>query len=246
MESRVFANVTLGEGCVVHPPSILGMPPRGAAEGERALVIGPGGVIRPFTTLYAGSVIGARFQTGQGASVREDNVIGDDCSVGTNAVLEYGNRLGNGARVHSGCFLEQVTLGEHVFVAPNVVFTDDPHPPCPRYQDCKGGATVEAYAKIGANVTVLPGVTIGRGSLVGAGSVVTEDVPPGVVVAGSPARVVKRVDELTCWPGFYERPFAWEEPGSGPESGPETGPESEPESEPETEPESGPETGNRD
>ena len=215
MESRVFDNVRLGEGSVVHPPAILGFPPRGAAPGERALVVGEGAVIRPFTTLYAGSVIGARFQTGHGATVREDNRIGDDCSVGTNAVLEYGNRLGQHVRVHSGCFLEQVTLGDHVFLGPHVVFTDDPHPPCPSYRECRGGAVLEDRVKIGANATILPGVRIGRGSLVGAGSVVTADVPPGVVVAGSPARVVKRVEELECWPGIYERPFIWENEGSG-------------------------------
>jgi acetyltransferase-like isoleucine patch superfamily enzyme len=187
------------------------MPPRGRQPGDLELVIGAGAVLRPFTTLYAGSVIGVRFQTGQGASIREDNQIGDDCSVGTHAVLEYGNRLGNGVRVHSGCFLEQVTLGDGVFLGPHVVFTDDPHPPCPSYRDCKGGAIVEARVKIGANATILPGVRLGEGSLVGAGSVVAADVPPGVVVAGSPARVVKRVSELTCWPGHHDHPYAWED-----------------------------------
>ena len=215
MESRIYENVRLGEGAIVHPPVILGFPPRGREEGELPLIIGPGAVIRPFTTIYAGSTFGARLNTGQGASIREENVLGDDCSVGTHAVLEYGNRVGNGSRIHSGCFLEQVTLGEHVFLGPNVVFTDDPHPPCPRYKECKGGAIVEDLVKIGANATILPGVRIGRNSLVGAGSVVTADVPPGVVVAGSPARIVKRIDELTCYPGLFEHPYEWEPYGSG-------------------------------
>jgi acetyltransferase-like isoleucine patch superfamily enzyme len=210
MESRIYPNVSLGEGTIVHPFAILGFPPRGRTEGELPLVIGPGEVIRPFTTIYAGTVIGAKFNSGQGASIREDNVIGDGCSVGTNAVLEYGNRIGNGTRVHSGCFLERTILGENVFVAPNVVFTDDPHPPCPRYGECKGGVVVGDYTAIGGNVTVLPGVKIGSHCLIGGGSVVTADVPDGMVVAGSPARVIKRVDELKCWPGFYPHPYAWE------------------------------------
>lgn len=210
MDARIYPNVTLGEGTIVHPFAILGFPPRGRTEGELPLVIGPGGVIRPFTTIYAGTVIGAKFNSGQGASIREDNVIGDGCSVGTNAVLEYGNRIGNGTRIHSGCFLEKTTLGENVFIAPNVVFTDDPHPPCPRYQECKGGVVVGDFTAIGGNVTILPGVRIGSHCLIGGGSVVTADVPDGMVVAGSPARVIKRVDELVCWPGFYPHPYAWE------------------------------------
>jgi acetyltransferase-like isoleucine patch superfamily enzyme len=160
--------------------------------------------------LYAGSRIGERFQTGQGASIREDNVLGDDVSIGTNAVLEFGNRIGNRVRIHSGCFLELVTIEDDVFIGPNVVFTDDPHPMgCAHYTECRGGATVRRLARIGANSTILPGVEIGENSLVGAGSVVVHDVPPGAVVVGNPARVVRRVEELVCEPGFYERPYVW-------------------------------------
>ena len=118
-------------------------------------------------------------------------------------MLEFGNRIGDRVRIHSGCFLELVTIEDDVFVGPNVVFTDDPHPMgCPRYQECKGGAVVRRLARIGANSTILPGVEIGEGALVGAGSVVVHDVPAGAVVAGSPARVIKQVAELTCPPGL--------------------------------------------
>ena len=203
-------NVTLGEGCDLQPPCVVGKPPRGAGEGELLLAIGAGAVIRPFTTIYAGSVIGARLQTGQGASIREQNALGDDVSVGTNAVLEFGNHIGHGVRIHSGCFLELVTIEDDVFVGPNVVFTDDPHPMnCPRYKECKGGVVVRHLARIGANATILPGVEIGEGALVGAGSVVVDDVPPGMVVVGNPARVVKAVNDLECPPGFFERPYTW-------------------------------------
>ena len=207
---RIAPNVTLGAACDLQRPCILGKAPRGAGEGERPLTIGAGAVIRPFTTIYAGSTFGARLQTGQGASIREDNVVGDDVNIGTNAVLEFGNRLGSRVRIHSGCFLELVTIEDDVFVGPNVVFTDDPHPMgCPRYQECKGGAVVRRLSRIGANSTILPGVEIGEGSLVGAGSVVVHDVPAGAVVAGNPARVIKQVSELTCSPGWFERPYVW-------------------------------------
>ena len=99
-----------------------------------------------------------------------------------------------------------------------VTYASDPHPMgCPRYQDCKGGAVVRRLARIGANSTILPGVIIGEGALVGAGSVVVHDVPAGAVVAGNPARVMHS-DKLTCPPGFFERPYTWP-PFRGPAAG---------------------------
>jgi len=208
---QIYPNVEIGPGAILEPPLVLGKPPRGKEAGELRLLIGRGAVIRPFTTIYAGTTIGSRFQCGQGASIREDNEIGDDVSVGTNAVLEFGNRIGSGVRIHSGCFLEMATVEDHVFLGPHVVFTDDPHPMgCPRYKECLGGVTVRTMAKIGANTTLLPGVVIGRNSLIGAGSVVVKNIPDDVVAAGNPAQVIKRIDELKCHPGFYERPYVWE------------------------------------
>ena len=206
----IAPGVTIGPGAHMEPPAIIGQPPRGAKKGELPLVIGADATIRPFTTIYAGSVFGDRLQTGQGASIREDNIVGDDVSIGTNAVLEFGNRIGNRVRIHSGCFLELVTIEDDVFVGPNVVFTDDPHPMnCPNYKNCRGGALVRRLARLGANATILPGVEIGENSLVGAGAVVVEDVPAGMVVAGNPARVIKAVDDLVCTAGHHERPFTW-------------------------------------
>jgi len=207
----IAPNVEIGPGAKLQAPSIIGEPPRGRAKGELPLKIGAFAVIRPFTTIYAGSFFGDRLQTGQGASIREDNIVGDDVSIGTNAVLEFGNRIGNRVRIHTGCFLEMVTIEDDVFVGPNVVFTDDPHPMhCPAYQRCLGGATVRRLARIGANSTILPGVTIGENSMVGAGSVVVDDVPAGAVVVGNPARVIKTVAELVCKTGLVPRPYAWE------------------------------------
>jgi len=206
----VHENVILGEGVVVEPFVVLGKPPRGRALGELPTVIGPGCVIRSFTTIYAGTTLGARCQTGQGVSIREDNVIGDDTTIGTNSVLEFGNRVGSRVHLHSRCFLERTVIEDDVFIGPGVVFTDDPHPMlCPRFLDCVGGAKVRRLARIGAGVTVLPGLEIGCDSLVGAGSVVVRDVPAGTVVVGNPARALKRVAELTCPLGFFARPYLW-------------------------------------
>ena len=170
--ARIFENVELGDGAVVDETATIGLPPLGADDGELRTVIGAGAVIRSHTVVYAGTTIGARFNTGHGALVREGNVLGDDVSVGTNAALEYGNQVGSRVRIHTGCFLENCVIEDDVFLGPHVVFTDDPHPACPRYRDCVGGGTVRRHASIGANATILPGVEIGEGSLIGAGSVV--------------------------------------------------------------------------
>lgn len=206
-EKSSSPGVSLGKGADVDPSCVLGRRPNGAKAAEGVLSVGSDCVIRPFTTLYTGTTIGDRFQTGQGVSIREGNVIGDDVSIGTNSVLEHGNRIGNRVRVHTGCFLELVTIEDDVFVAPNVVFADDPHPPCPRYAECAGGAVVQQGARIGSNSTILPGVTIGRGALVGAGSVVTRDVAAETVVVGNPARAVKMVADLACAPGLMDHPY---------------------------------------
>jgi len=190
----IHPNVELGEGTVVQDGAVVGEPPRGKQPGEVKTTIGAGGTIRSGTVIYAGAVIGDRFSSGHGAMIREDNVIGHDCSVGTNAVLEPGNRVGDGTRIHSGCFLEHTTLGARVFLGPHVVFTDDPHPMCPRYLDCVLGATVEDDVSIGANATILPGLKIGAGSLIGAGSVVTKNVPDNTIVAGNPAKVLRAIE----------------------------------------------------
>jgi UDP-2-acetamido-3-amino-2,3-dideoxy-glucuronate N-acetyltransferase len=68
---------------------------------------------------------------------------------------------------------------------------------------------VRARARIGANATILPGVVVGCDAIIGAGAVVSRDVPDAVVAAGVPARVLKAVSELECFKGFFERPYLW-------------------------------------
>ena len=207
---HIAPNVRLGADVDLQAPCILGKAPRGREEGELELVIGDGSIIRPFTTIYAGSTFGARLQTGQCVSIREDNVYGEDVSIGTVVRMECGNRIGNRVRIHSGATMEYVTIEDDVFIGPNTIFAGDPHPMnCPRYKECRGGAVVRRLARIGAMCMIMPGVEIGEDSIVGAASLVVKDVPPGMVVAGHPARVIKPVSELTCPPGWFERPYVW-------------------------------------
>ena len=188
-------------------PCVLGHP---AGDVETPLVLGAGVVIRAYAVLYQGTTIGARSHIGHGALVRERNDIGEDCSIGSGAQLEPGNTVGDRSRIHSGCFLSSATVGRDVFCGPSVTFTDDPHPPCPRYLDCVRGAVVHDGATIGGGVTLLPVVVVGAKSRVGAGSVVTRSVDAGSVVAGNPARFLVLRDNIDCFAGHFPRAYAWE------------------------------------
>jgi acetyltransferase-like isoleucine patch superfamily enzyme len=206
-----YPNVTIGRNAVIQPYVVLGAPPRGRRPGELPLVIGDDAVIRSHTVIYSGTTIGDGFSTGHGAKVREGNVIGDRVSVGTLAALEDGHRIGSDVRIHTAAILgESSVIEDHAFIGPRALFLNDPHPPCPRYRECVGAPIVRRWAKVGAQATLFPGVTVGEGAIVGACAVVTKDVPPGAVVIGNPARVVKMVAELKCSKGFFPMPYSWE------------------------------------
>lgn len=210
--ARIHPNVQLGEGCDIGDFVIIGVTPRGAAPGDLPTVIGAGAVIRSHSVIYAGNVIGDAFQCGHGALLRESNAIGNRVSIGSHTVIEHHVDIEDGARVHSQAFIPEFSrLGRGSWVGPRAVFTNAPHPQCPAVHQCLKGPTLEPGAKVGANATLLPGVTIGAFALVGAGSVVTRDVAPGVVVAGNPARVVKRIQDLGCPFDLIDTPYrdAW-------------------------------------
>ncbi|MEK6921264.1 MAG: acyltransferase [Nanoarchaeota archaeon] len=204
-------NTIYDETIILQKDVHLGIAPRDEKLQNISLKIGKHALLRTGTIIYRATTIGDYFQTGHHALIREQNTIGDHVSVGTNAVLESGNKIGNNVRIHSLCFLENTTIGNNVFIGPHVVFTDDPHPACPRYKECVLGAIVEDHVSIGANSTILPGIRIGKNSLIGAGSVVTKDVAPNSVVAGVPARKIKEINELECFKGFYKKPYEWRE-----------------------------------
>lgn len=120
--------------------------------------------------------------------------IGDDCMVGSLVEIQEDVQIGDGCRIQSHAFIcSLVTLEEGVFVSHGAKFVNDLHPPSGHISEWEE-TTVREGASIGTNATVLP-VEIGRNSLVGAGAVVTEDVPEDAIVAGNPAEIVGYVDE---------------------------------------------------
>jgi acetyltransferase-like isoleucine patch superfamily enzyme len=162
--------------------------------------LGPGALLRSHTVIYAGNVIGARFQTGHGVLVRERNSIGDDVSIGSHSVVEHHVTLADRVRIHSAAFIpEHSVLEEGVWIGPNVVFTNARYPNSPSAKSELRGPHLFAHAKVGAGAVLLPGVTIGAGALVGAGAVVVKDVPAHAVVLGNPARVVGDVRDRPAY-----------------------------------------------
>lgn len=127
--------------------------------------------------------------------------IGDESRVGTFVEIQKGARIGRRCKISSHTFIcEGVTIEDNVFIGHNVTFINDQFP---RATNPDGSAQTERDwhcqktvvrrgASIGSGVTLLGGVTIGEAAMVGAGSVVTKDVPPGAVVAGNPARILRR------------------------------------------------------
>ena len=206
--SRVFANVDLGDGLQLGDFCVIGQPPRGKRGGELPTTIGSRSVLRSHTVIYAGSIIGDQFATGHGVMIREENRIGDDVSIGSHSIVEHHVSIGNGVRIHSQAFIpEYSVLEDGCWIGPNVVLTNAHHPLCPKAKECLKGPTIKLGAKIGANATLLPDITIGENALVGAGSVVVGDVADGEVVAGNPARVIKQVSELECPYDLIDRPY---------------------------------------
>ena len=128
--------------------------------------------------------------------------IGDDSKVGTFVEIQKNASIGKDCKISSHTFIcEGVHIGDGVFIGHNVTFINDKHPrsvnPDGSMQTEEDWKVVETFvgdgASVGSSATILCGVTIGEGAIVGAGAVVTKDVPPNSVVAGVPAKVIKKI-----------------------------------------------------
>jgi len=204
--AQIMANVSLGPGSIVEAFAIIGIP--SAAANDAPTVIGPKCRFRSHTIVYAGNRIGANLATGHFAMLRELNEIGNDVSIGTRSTIEHHVVLRDRVRIHSHAFIPEFSiLEEGAWIGPGVCITNAKLPSSPRAKDFLQGVHIEPFARIGANSTLLPGVRIGRGAIVGAGSVVTSDVPAGLVFVGNPARPLKAVADLRYPGGGDELPY---------------------------------------
>jgi acetyltransferase-like isoleucine patch superfamily enzyme len=196
----IYPGVVWGGTYTLGPFVIVGQAPRGHQPGDLATRIGAGAYINSHTVIYAGNIIGTNLRVGHGVLIREQNEIGDDVSIGSGSNVEHHVRIGNRVRLHSNVFVPELSvLEDDCWLGPNVVVTNARYPATPTTKEELVGAYIEKRAKIGANTTILPGVRIGTDALVGAGAVVTVDVPPGAVVAGNPARIIKYISQIPAY-----------------------------------------------
>jgi acetyltransferase-like isoleucine patch superfamily enzyme len=179
----------IGEGAQIFEPVIIGFPSREylGKTDYTGTVIGENAILRPGTVIYCAVTIGDNFSTGHNVIIREKTTIGNNTAIGTASIIEGTCSIGDNGRIQSMVFIPTNTeIGDNVFIGPNSVLTNDRYPPFGKPSLI--GPVLEDNTTIGANVTILPGVRIHEGAAVAAGSVVTKDVPPGVLAIGAPAR----------------------------------------------------------
>jgi acetyltransferase-like isoleucine patch superfamily enzyme len=220
--AEVLSGSVIGDNCVIGSCCIIGHPSK--LELQRAdfsatspkvsdlivkepiTKIGEGSIVRSGSVIYRHVVIGEKLRTGHHTLVREHVTIGDNCVVGTNAVLDGYIRLGSNSMIQSSCYITQsTTIGKGVFISPGCAFFDNKKIILGQGLE---RTTISDYVRIGGGTKILPGITIGKYALVGAGSVVTKDVPPKAIAYGVPAKVKsfqndedlqKYVDSIANW-----------------------------------------------
>lgn len=147
------------------------------------------------TALVQTSKIGKGTRIWAFVNILPGAVLGDDCNICDHVFIENDVFVGNRVTIKCGVQLwDGVTLEDDVFIGPNATFTNDKFPRSRHYPESFVKTIVKKGASIGANATILPGVTVGSQSMVGAGAVVTNSVPPNAIVVGNPARIVGYVD----------------------------------------------------
>jgi acetyltransferase-like isoleucine patch superfamily enzyme len=199
----VYPGTVLGDGCRILDGAVVGkqptLSPRSTARREELppAELGPGTVVSTGAIVFAGTTLGARVIVGDQACVRERVEIGDDVVIGRGSLIENDTTVGALTKIQADAYITAYsTLETEVFIAPRVVTTnDDFMGRTERRHELVKGPTIRRRARVGGGAVLCPGIEIGEEAFVGAGAVVTKDVPPRVVVVGNPARVLRDVAE---------------------------------------------------
>jgi acetyltransferase-like isoleucine patch superfamily enzyme len=199
----VYPGTVLGEGVKVLENAVIGkqptLSPRSTTTQEplEPTEIGDGSIVSTGAIVFAGSRIGERVILGDQSCVRERVTVGDDVVLGRGSLIENDTSVGDRTKIQAEAYVTAYSIVEEdVFIAPCVVTTNDNFMGrTEKRLELMLGPTIRRGARVGGGAILLPGVEIGEEAFVGAGAVVTKDVPPRMLVVGSPARVLREVPD---------------------------------------------------
>jgi UDP-2-acetamido-3-amino-2,3-dideoxy-glucuronate N-acetyltransferase len=201
----IHAGSQIGAGVRIDDHAVIGKLPMAAKRSKmtrsdrtfKPVSIGEGSIIGTGAIIYTGSIIGKEVLIADTASVREDAVIGDFTIIGRNATIDNNVVIGTRCKIQTDVYIcGHSIIGDDCFIAPCVATSNDNY--AGRWSERTRyyrGVTVATGGRIAVNATILPGKVIGPDGMAGAGSVVTKDIPEGIIVCGNPARKLRPVPE---------------------------------------------------
>ena len=197
----IESGVVIGDKVEIFPGSYIGKVPKGAAVARKFnyrqhIEIKSNCSIGPNAVIYYDVEIGENTLIGDGASIREQCRIGSNCLLSRYVTVNYETTIGNNTKIMDSTHITgKCHIGDNVFISLLVGSTNDSAIGKLGYDETRViGPTIEDGVAIGAGAMLMPAITIHKNAIVGAGSVVTKDVPAGTVVMGSPAVVKRYVD----------------------------------------------------
>jgi len=219
--TKFLGNVTIGENVIIHDfvtiypeviikdnteifeGAVIGKPPKSTKSFSRKIsskkivtTIGEECIISPNAIIYNDVKIGNHNLIGDNASIREQCIIGNECIIGRNVTLNYNVLVGDSTKILDGCVITgNMIIGNNVFISASVATANDNNMGKKGYEDDKiKGPIIEDNVAIGIGAIILPSIRIGEGSIIGAGAVVTKDVPKKRLIMGIPGKIIRKLD----------------------------------------------------